>query len=206
MRPLDGLPAAAGKPLLGLSAPTGTGKTTLARYLIGVLVERGVRVGVIKQARNDFDVDRDGKDSFRLRQAGIERLLLGSECQSALIIESRQQRAAAAEPGLEHELKPELEPELQRLLALLDLSQLDLILIEGFSGGAFPIIELSRENQPRPCRARYLHDPWVIAVATDRSDVETSLPLLDINDPWTVADFIQRYVIGAATPNEKVIP
>ena len=49
-------------PVLGFAAPSGTGKTTLLRAVIGLLKARDLRVGVAKQARDDFDIDQPGKD------------------------------------------------------------------------------------------------------------------------------------------------
>lgn len=160
-------------PVVGFCAPSGTGKTTLARYVIGLLSERGLRVGVIKQARDDFDVDQPGKDSHRLRAAGVERLLLGSERQSALIVERDRQQ----------------EPELDELIGLLQHDALDVILIEGYSDAQVPKIELYRSggDDSQRCRPR---DAYVIAIATDDASEECSLPVLDINDPWQVTEFI----------------
>ena len=160
-------------PVLGFIAPSGTGKTTLLRYVIGILREQGYRIGVVKQARNDFDVDTPGKDSYELRKAGIERLLLGSDQQSALILESPHSAA---------------DPDLNELLLQFDQDQLDLILVEGFQAYPFAKIELCRaENWPTPY---VVTDHWVIAVATDSHTLNTTVPVLDINDPWTVAEFI----------------
>jgi molybdopterin-guanine dinucleotide biosynthesis protein MobB len=170
-------------PVIGLCAPSGTGKTTLARCVIGLLCECGLRVGVVKQAREDFDVDIPGKDSYRLRKAGIERLLLGSERQSALILER-------AEPA---------EPDLDELLVQFDQRALDLILVEGFSGYPFPKIELYRQAIGRP--PRFPHDTWVIAVATDCTELlarapVAPVPVLDLNEPRVIVEFIRAYVEG----------
>lgn len=162
-------------PVIGFCGPSGSGKTTLLRYVVGLLVEQGIRVGAIKQARADFDVDHPGKDSYELRKAGVERLLLGSERQSALIIEHSD----------------EAEPELNALLALLEQQSLDLILVEGFAAAPVPKIELYRQGMRR---ARYLDDPWVIAVVTDVEDLDAALPVFDIDDPWSLADFVQSYI------------
>ncbi len=155
-------------PVIGFSAPSGTGKTTLLTRVIRLLKEQGLQVGVIKQARDDFDVDIPGKDSYELRKAGVERLLLASEGKSVLIWER---------PG---------EPELQDLLNLLDHDRLDLVLVEGFSEHHFPKIELFRQNQ---APIRYPDDSTVIALATDQT-YSASIPVLDINNPQAVADFI----------------
>ena len=170
-----GLDACAAVPIVGFSAPSGTGKTTLLRAVLVLLRERGLRVGVIKQARDDFDVDVPGTDSFELRRAGIEATVIASDRQSALICE-----------------RPEsIDPELSSLLPEFAMDDVDLILVEGFSDQPFPKIELFRgQDQPR-----YLKDPWIIALATDcKLPYEPPIPLLEINDPAAVADFLAARV------------
>lgn len=162
-------------PVLGFIAPSGTGKTTLLRYVIGLLNERGLRIGVVKQARNDFDVDKPGKDSYELRKAGVSRLLLGSERQSAFIMEHSQDD----------------DPDLNELLLQFDQTVLDLILVEGFRDYPFAKIELYRDAARKP---QYLEDSQIIAVATDIDSLAATIPILDINDPWAVADFAQDYL------------
>lgn len=159
-------------PVLGFIAPSGTGKTTLLREIITRLRDRGLRVGVVKQARDDFDVDHPEKDSYRLRKAGIERLLINSPQQSALILEH---------PGGD-------DPQLNELLALLRQEELDLILVEGFTDQDFPKIELSRAGSRF---SRYPHDPSVIALVSDRAgEVAASVPVLDIDAPGALVDFV----------------
>jgi molybdopterin-guanine dinucleotide biosynthesis protein MobB len=171
---------------LGFVAPSGTGKTTLLRQVLHLLVIRGIQVGVVKQARDDFDVDVPGKDSYRLRKAGVERLMLASERKTALMIEH---------PGGG-------EPQLEALLRLLDQKRLDLILIEGFSEQPFPKIELHREQFGT--RLRCAEDPWIVAVATDRPGVlQLSVPELDINQPARVAEFVLTF---AAELRKKLDP
>ena len=51
-------------PLLGFAAFSGTGKTTLLEAMLPKLVERGLRVAVIKHAHHNFDLDEPGKDSY----------------------------------------------------------------------------------------------------------------------------------------------
>ena len=54
------------KPVLGFAAFSGVGKTTLLRKLLPLLTEQGIRVGVIKHAHHDFDIDKPGKDEEKL--------------------------------------------------------------------------------------------------------------------------------------------
>jgi molybdopterin-guanine dinucleotide biosynthesis protein MobB len=165
-------------PVLGFIAPSGTGKTTLLSYVIGLLNEQGLRIGVVKQARNDFDVDKPGKDSYELRKAGIECLLLGSERQSAQMLEHPENAVA--------------DPDLDELLLHFDQRSLDLILVEGFRDYPFAKIELYRATGQVP--VYHPHDSRVVAVATDVEGLTVDIPVLDINNPWAVADFVQAYL------------
>jgi len=48
---------------------------------------QGLRVALIKQTHHDFEIDKPGKDSFELRKAGADQVLLASGKRSALITE-----------------------------------------------------------------------------------------------------------------------
>ena len=85
-----------GIPVLGFSAYSGTGKTTLLSKMIPLLREEGVRLAIIKHAHHDFDIDIPGKDSYELRKAGADQVLIASDKRRALIIET----VPAREPGL----------------------------------------------------------------------------------------------------------
>ncbi len=57
-------------PAFGLCGYSGSGKTTLIEALLPRLIERGLKVGVIKQDAHGLDLDREGKDTDRLFKAG----------------------------------------------------------------------------------------------------------------------------------------
>ncbi|MCK5899055.1 MAG: molybdopterin-guanine dinucleotide biosynthesis protein B [Methylococcales bacterium] len=160
-------------PILGFAAKSGTGKTTLLTALIPLLAQQNVRVGLIKHSHHNFEIDKQGKDSYRLRKAGASPVMLVSSHRRAVITEFKQP----------------IEPRLDEQLKGFNQARLDLILVEGFKREAFPKIELSRAclNQP----FLYPNDPEIIAVA---SDVLLKLPqklhTLDINQPQGIADFI----------------
>lgn len=167
-------------PVLGFVAASGTGKTTLLTQLIPILKQNGLRIGLIKHSHHDFEIDRPGKDSFRLREAGASQVMLVSRYRRAIITE----------------LSPEKEPELAEQLKQFDQSELDLILVEGFKAEKFPKIELHRPSLEQPLL--YPNDPNIIAIATDAVlDTPTHLMQLDLNRPELIAEFIQTHVMNS---------
>ena len=74
-------------PVLGFAAYSGTGKTTLLEKLIPLLKARSIKVALIKHAHHDVDVDTPGKDTYRLRHAGANPVLLATRKRWALMVE-----------------------------------------------------------------------------------------------------------------------
>jgi len=170
----------AATPLLGFCAwGSGVGKTTLLTSVIPVLVLHGLKVSVIKHAHHTFDIDHPGKDSYRLRESGAVQMLLGSNKRWALMTELSRIGPEATEPGLEE------------LLPHVDGSLVDLIVVEGFKNAPIPKIEVVRPSLGNPLLADT--DPHVIAIAAD-GEVRSDLPVLDLNDPVMIADFIVAWV------------
>lgn len=170
-------------PVIGFVACSGTGKTTLLSQLIPLLRDSGLRIAVVKHTHHDFDIDKPGKDSYILRQAGATQTLLASGKRTALIIE--------------HEA-PREEVQLQDCLTHLALDSLDLVLVEGFKHETYPKIELQRGSLEHP--ARYPQDSHIIAVASDNptpaqyQQLEGQPPTLDINNPRQICDFILQFI------------
>ncbi|HEY8119626.1 MAG TPA: molybdopterin-guanine dinucleotide biosynthesis protein B [Methylophilaceae bacterium] len=164
-------------PLLGFCAyGSGVGKTTLLTNLIPILTLHGLRISVIKHAHHTFDIDHPGKDSFRLRESGAVQMLLGSRHRWALMTElSRVDNASRAEPSL------------SELLPHIDNSLTDLVVVEGFKSEPIPKIEVYRPALNKPMLAE--HDPDIIAIASDEP-VASKLPVLDLNNPAEIAEFI----------------
>ncbi|SMY32024.1 Molybdopterin molybdenumtransferase [Photobacterium malacitanum] len=160
-------------PLLGFAAFSGTGKTTLIEAMLPKLVERGLRVAVIKHAHHDFDIDQQGKDSYRLRKAGAHQMLISSRYRRALITET-----------------PLAEASLPSLIRQLDQTQLDIILVEGFKKLDFPKIELRRQVINKPWL--YKDDNTIIAIASD-TKADTTLPQISIDDIEQLTDFVVQF-------------
>jgi molybdopterin molybdotransferase len=168
------------KPVLGFAAFSGTGKTTLLEKLIPLLTAKNIRIGMVKHAHHEFDIDKPGKDSYRLRKAGAGQILIASSQRQALMTEN---------VTLE-------EPRLDELISRLDLDNIDLVLVEGFKHVPFPKIELHRKALGK----KLLHpgDPDIIAVASDHLTDCGELPALDINDTAAIAAFVITWLNTAS--------
>lgn len=169
-------------PVLAVSAWSGTGKTTLLEQLLPLLEEAGLNVGVIKHAHHAFDVDKPGKDSYRLRTAGAAPMLVASRERFALMEET---------PGQD-------EPDLERLLSLMIPRAPDLVIAEGFKSWPLPKLVLYREGVGDPA---IFQDPWVEAVAVKDEDRQAfaehsaapGISRLDLDDPGATAGWIARW-------------
>jgi molybdopterin-guanine dinucleotide biosynthesis protein MobB len=160
-------------PVVSIVAKSGTGKTTLLEKLIAELKRRGYTVGAIKHDAHRFDIDREGKDSWRLTRAGADTMLITSPAKLAMV---KQNRAG-------------VEPSLAEAIAVY-CSDLDIVLTEGFKKSSMPKIEVHRRERSERllCRDEE-HDPTLIAVASD-SCLELDVPVYDINDAAGLCDLI----------------
>ncbi|NML46022.1 molybdopterin-guanine dinucleotide biosynthesis protein B [Ramlibacter sp. G-1-2-2] len=159
---------------VGFAGFSGSGKTTLVEKLIPLLKLRGLRVSVVKHAHHKFDIDHPGKDTFRHREAGAFEVVVASDKRLALMREFEQ----AAELSVHH-LIAELWP------------GVDWVLVEGFKQSNLLKVEVWRGDAGKP--ARYPDDDFIVAVATDTPDrlpEPTSRPVLDLNDPDALAQWL----------------
>ena len=167
-------------PIVGFCAFSGTGKTTLLRRLLPLLKLKGLRIGVVKHAHHQFDIDQPSKDSYELRQAGAAQMLVASRKRMAWVKELPEENP---------------EPGLQETLRVLDTDTLDLVLVEGFKQATFPKIELHRPSLGKPLM--YSTMPGIIAIATDTplADPDIRLVQLNLNQPEEIADFIIKTIL-----------
>jgi molybdopterin-guanine dinucleotide biosynthesis protein B len=174
-------------PIIGFAAWSGTGKTTLLRRLLPLLRDGGLRVGVVKHAHHDFEIDQQGKDSYELRQAGASQTLVASRRRWALMVERELDR----------------EPTLDEVLLDLDQALLDLIVVEGFKREVFAKIELHRIDRRAPLL--YQTDTNIVAIATDGALTPTpTVPVLDLNDPSAVAAFVFSNIVGSSHRSSNI--
>jgi molybdopterin-guanine dinucleotide biosynthesis adapter protein len=159
--------------VVGFSGWSGSGKTTLVEQLIARFRDAGLRVSVVKHAHHSFDIDHEGRDSYRHRQAGAYEVVIASDRRLAKI----------------REFAVPVEPTAHQLIA--ELVDCDWVFVEGFKHADLFKIEVWREAVGKP--AQYPDDPFVVAVCTDdptRLPQPTGLPVLRLDDADAVAAFL----------------
>lgn len=171
--------------VVGFSGYSGSGKTTLVEQVIARLRLAGQRVSVVKHAHHEFDIDHEGKDSWRHREAGAFEVVVASNRRLAKI----------------REFEVQAEPTVHQLIA--ELYECDWVLVEGFKHADLFKVEIWRAATGKP--AQYPHDPFVVAICTDSPEhlpQPTGLPVLDLNDANAVTDFL----IGAPSRYDYTFP
>lgn len=171
--PDGGAVAAHTMKVVGFCGYSGSGKTTLVEHLIARMRLGGQRVSVIKHAHHAFDIDHEGKDSWRHRQAGAFEVVVASDRRLAKI----------------REYEVQADPTVHQLIA--ELYECDWVLVEGFKHADLLKIEVWRAANGKP--VQYPNDPFVAAICTDSADrlpEPTGLPVFDLNDPDAVATFL----------------
>ena len=164
--------------LFGIAGLSGMGKTTLLERLVPELTRRGLVVSLIKHSHKAIEIDRPGKDSYRLREAGCTEVLLVGQERWALM----------------HELRGADEPPLEYLIGR--LQGCDLVLIEGFKQGRYPKLEVWRAALGRPPLGAEW--PGIVAAASDEPDrLPGGLPAFDLADVAAIADFVLARAIPA---------
>ncbi len=160
-------------PVISIVAKSGTGKTTLLEKLIAEMKRRGYRVGAIKHDAHSFSIDHEGKDSWRLTQAGADTMLITSPAKIAMVKQNQGK-----------------EPDLDETVATY-CRDVDIVLTEGFKRSSMPKIEVHRRERSATllCRGAE-YDSTLIAVASDEP-LEIDVPAFDINDATGLCDLIE---------------
>lgn len=156
-------------PLISIVGKSNSGKTTLVEKLIPELIKRGYRVATIKHNKHGFDIDHEGKDSWRHKQAGACSTVIACPTRVALV------------------------EDIERDLSLDEIrdkyiKDADVILAEGYKGNLFPKIEVYRSELKRELLCN--KEDNLLAIASD-TKLEAGVPCFDINDIKSIADLIE---------------
>ncbi len=157
-------------PIISIVGKSDSGKTTLIEKLVPELTRRGYRVATVKHDIHGFEVDREGKDSWRHKQAGAHSVVISSPTKAALI------RDVESDMNLE-EIREKL------------IRDVDLILSEGYKKDVQPKIEIFRKEKHKKLLCTKKDN--LVAIVSNRK-FRVGVPCFDLEDPKKLADFIEK--------------
>jgi molybdopterin-guanine dinucleotide biosynthesis protein B len=155
-------------PIISIVGKSESGKTTLIEKLIPELKKRGYRVGTVKHALHGFEIDREGKDSFRHKAAGADTVVVVSKDGIAMV---KNGSGGTLDSVADY------------------FSDVDLVITEGYKREKKPKIEIFRKEKHQEPLCR--DDVNLVAVVTD-DDIELAVPKFGIEDVKGLADFIEK--------------
>lgn len=153
--------------VIGILGWKNVGKTHFATLIIKLLVSKGYKVGSIKHAHHNFDIDQPGTDSFKHRKAGSSQVIISSSRRWAKIIENNNKK----------------EKNLDELIA--EFQDIDIVVVEGFKKEKHPKIEIIGKNSQKINR----EIKNVIAIISDELS-DTNTPVFKKNDIESLVEFI----------------
>lgn len=157
-------------PIISIVGKSDSGKTTFIEKLIPELNRRGYRVATVKHDIHGFEVDREGKDSWRHKQAGAHTVVISSPTKLALIRDVEKDLTLA-------ELRERW------------IQDVDVILSEGYKKDIQPKIEIFRkEIHETPLCTK---EDNLVAIVSDQ-EVSIDVPRFSLEDIQGVGDFIEE--------------
>jgi len=167
-------------PIVSIVGKSDSGKTTLIEKLVRELKSRGFRVATIKHDAHSFEIDCEGKDSWRHKQAGAALTVISSPSKLALVADTDHDYSLA-------ELREEF------------IRGVDLILTEGYKREDNPKIEVVRSEHHVEMLCREEHS--LIAIAGDPPNPPAGVPVFDLNDPQPLCDFLEESFLKPYKPD-----
>jgi molybdopterin-guanine dinucleotide biosynthesis protein B len=167
-------------PIISIVGKSDSGKTTLIEKLVPQLTRRGYRVATVKHDIHGFEVDREGKDSWRHKQAGAHTVVISSPHKVALI------RDVEKDLTLD-EIREKL------------IQDVDLILSEGYKKDVQPKIEVFRKEKHKKllCTKK---DNLVAIVSNQKFNV--GVPCFHLEDTKGLSDFIGKMFLTSKKEKE----
>jgi molybdopterin-guanine dinucleotide biosynthesis protein B len=167
-------------PIVSIVGKSDSGKTTFIEKLVPELTRRGYRIATVKHDVHGFEVDQEGKDSWRHKQAGAHSVVLSSPKKVALI------RDVEKDLTLE-EIREKL------------IQDVDLIVSEGYKKDVQPKIEIFRKekHKERLCTK----EDNLIAIVSNRK-FRVGVSCFSLDDVKGVADFIEKKYLQSKREGE----
>jgi len=150
----------------------GSGKTTVIEGLVAELTGLGLRVGTIKHDVHGFQMDHEGKDSFRHKAAGASVSLVSSSWQVGMVRDTDRDLTVAE-------------------LVERFMGGLDVVLTEDYHRERWPKVEVHRRATGKPLRCA--GDETIVALVSDEA-VPVDVPIFGFDRIPEVA----RLLLGRA--------
>ncbi len=164
------------KPVVAFVGKRNSGKTTVLEKVIAELARRGRKVGVIKHDAHRFEIDHEGKDSYRLKHAGAKTAAITSSENFALVSD------------LEEPL--ELETIAARYFA-----DCEIVLAEGWKKESRVKIEVFRKEVHDEPLCPADDKGGLLAIVTD-DDVDPGVRKFAMDDITGIADLIEEMFVS----------
>ena len=153
--------------VIGIVGWKDVGKTYVVTEIIRLLVQKGYKVGSIKHAHHNFDIDHEGTDSFKHRKSGSSEVIISSTKRWAKIIENNNKK----------------EKNLNELLK--EFNDIDVAIVEGFKKENHPKIEIISQNS----KIQNNEINNVVAIVADYI-IDSNIPVFKKNDVESLTKFI----------------
>jgi molybdopterin-guanine dinucleotide biosynthesis protein B len=157
-------------PIISIVGKSNSGKTTLLEKIIPELVKRGYRVATVKHDVHGFEIDHEGKDSWRHKKAGAHTTIISSPHRIALV------------EDVDHDYT------LDEIRGKY-IKGADIILAEGYKSNPLPKIEVFRSELKRTLLCK--KEDNLLAIASDIK-LDIGVPCFDINDSQSLVDLIEN--------------
>lgn len=155
-------------PVICLVGPSRSGKTHMVERLVPELMSRGYRVATVKHSSHGFQMDREGKDSWRHRKAGAAQVVVASTREIGTIVRTDRELTLA-------QLRDRF------------IQDVDLIIAEGYKSEGFPKVEIYAQDQKESFTET--GDPTLIAIVSP-APVEAHVPVFHPRDVGPLAELI----------------
>jgi molybdopterin-guanine dinucleotide biosynthesis adapter protein len=158
-------------PILSIVGKSDVGKTTLIEKLVKEMTARGHRVATIKHDAHSFEIDKEGKDSWRHKRAGAAVTVISSSSKLALVQDTEHDMTI--EEIRDHYIR-----------------NVDIVITEGYKRENHPKIEVYRPEAYRELLCQT--DENLVAIAGNYADPPRGVPVFALDCPVPLCDFIEK--------------
>jgi molybdopterin-guanine dinucleotide biosynthesis protein B len=157
-------------PILCFVGRSNSGKTTLIERLIPELVLAGYRIATIKHAGHGFELDTEGKDSWRHKRAGASTVIVLSKGSLAMFSDVSD------------------ETRIDELRDRFVEQHIDLIIAEGWKSEGYPKIVVLRDQY-----GEVPVSPDGLLAVVSNKPVQVSVPCVHPDDIKGLTELIVRH-------------